>query len=42
MMLWERFSAFTGMSFETVNKAGELFEIEGSTAIFCIKLSYRK
>lgn len=36
------FSAFIGLSFETVNKAGEFFETEGSPAILCVKLSYRK
>ena len=42
MMLRERFSAFIGLSFETVNKAGEFFETEDFSAIFCVKLSYRK
>lgn len=42
MMLWEKLSAFIGLSFETVNKVGEFFETEDSPAIFCVKLSYRK
>lgn len=39
MMLWERFSASIGLSFETVDKVGESFETEGLPGDFCVKLS---
>lgn len=37
MMLWERFRASIGLSFETVDKAGESFEIEGLPSDFLCK-----